>query len=308
MILVTGGTGYLGRALVRRLLQEGERVRVLVRRGAQVCGESSEGDVTQPHTLAGAMRGVHTVFHLAALVDHSAPEERLWRVNVDGTRHVVAAAVAAGVARFVHCSSVSAEPGGGSTAYGRSKIAAERALEPYRDRIEIVTLRPGPIYDHERRNLRRLVRLARILRIVPRPVPDAAVHLASRRNVVEAFLLARSRGVPSHAYAICDAQPVARATLAAIVAQATGARALPLPTMLVRGALLTAALGAEAMAAAFGTRPLIDRHYVRVLARERRYAIGPAQTELGYLPAPTEQHFAEAVEAILAQLGAAERC
>ncbi len=274
-------------------------MRVLAHSARATVGEAVAGDIAEPDTLIPAMADVDTVFHLAALVDHQASEAALWRVNVEGTRNVADAASTAGVRRIVHCSSVAAEPGGGSTAYGRSKIAAEGVLADFRGRIEVVTLRPGPIYDHERRNLRRLVRVARRLRIVPRLVPDGVVHLASRRNVVDALLLAASRGVSGRAYAVCDAQPVARSALAACVARAVGAITPPLPLALPVVALRAAALAAVALNASFGVRPWIDRHYVRVLTRERQYDIAPAQADLGYRPAATEQHFEEAVRAIL---------
>lgn len=303
MVLVTGGTGYLGRALVERLLADGERVRVLVRRNRTECGEPVVGDITRPDTLTSAMDGVDTVYHLAALVDHQAGESALWQVNVEGTRNVARAALQAGVRRIVHCSSVSAEPGGGSTPYGRSKIAAEAVLTGFQRHVEIVTLRPGPIYDHERPNLRRVVRAARVLRVVPRLVPDGVVHLASRRNIVDALMLARGRGVAGRAYAICDAAPVARASLTALIARAVGAVTPPLPLAVLVPALHCAALAAGVLHVAFGLRPWIDRGYVRVLARERRYDIGPARVDLGYAPAPTEQHFAEAVGQILADRG-----
>lgn len=299
MILVTGGTGYLGRALVARLVECGERVRVLSRHPRNVAGELCPGDITSPEQLDKAMQGVQVVYHLAALVDHYAGIERLESVNVQGTRNVLETAVRNRVNRFIHCSSVSAEPGGGSTVYGRSKIAAERCLEPYRQHIPIITIRPGPVYDEERKNLQRLVRFACSSRICPRLLPDVTVHLASRKNVTEAFLLARTSGVPGKAYAICDRQAVNRSVLARIIQESTASLSIPLPIALFSPLLYATALCCEGLHAATGQRPLIDRHYLKVLTRERHYDISPAQYELGYAPAPTELHFAETVQTIL---------
>ncbi|GEM_PF-6436352 len=97
MILVTAGTGYLGRALVARLIEDGERVRVLGRGRPAGPGEAWPGDVTRPELLDAALEGVGTVYHLAALVDHYASEETLHRVNVQGTVHVLEAALRHGV-------------------------------------------------------------------------------------------------------------------------------------------------------------------------------------------------------------------
>lgn len=267
MILVTGASGYLGRALVARLLALGAPVRALCHRRPVAATETCIGSITDPAALERAMRGVQAVYHLAALVDHQATEAQLARVNVEGTRLVAEAARRHGVARLIHCSSVSAEPGGGSTAYGRSKIAAEACLAPYTSQLPIIVLRPGPVYDHERRNLQRLVRFARAARLAPMPVPDAVVHLASRRNVVDAFVRALAAGAAGRAYAICDAAPVPRSVLSTIVARETGARPLPVPMPLLRPLLSAAAVSLEALHALVRTPRPIDRHYVRVHAR-----------------------------------------
>lgn len=299
MILVTGGNGYLGRALVARLVAQGESVRVLSHQRKGMAGVNWPGDITQPATLDRAMEGVSLVYHLAALVDHHATTDELHRVNVQGTINLVEAALRHGVRRLVHCSSVSAEPGGGSTVYGRSKIEAEQRLRAYQSRMHIVTLRPGPIYDHERRNLQRLVRCVRTTRICPRPIPDVTVHLASRANVVDAFALAQHCGSAGQAYAICDRYPITSSALVALIQQHIGALAMPLPLSVVQPLLHAVAFGAQTLHAAFGVRPWLDRHYIKVLTRERHYDINPAIHDLGYHPAHTEQHFTDAVRRCL---------
>ena len=299
MVLVTGGTGLLGRALVERLLARGDRVRVLTRGRGGGPAETVRGDVTDAASLAPALAGVRRVYHLAALVDHYASAEELDRVNVGGAATVAEAAARAGVERFVHCSSVSAEPGGGTTEYGRSKIRAEEVLSGYAARLPLVTVRPGPIYCEDRATFRRAVRLARRVRICPVLLPDLTLHLASRRNVVEALLLAGDRASARGAYAVCDARPVARSVLSRIVAEKTGAALLPLPISLLRPALAGVAAAAEGVAALTGTRPRLTRRYLQVLARERRYDVSAAERELGYRPSPTEVEFAAVVDRCL---------
>lgn len=299
MILITGGTGYLGRALSARLIEKGERVRIFSRHHCNFSGESFIGDVTNPVQLDKAMRGVNVVYHLAALVDHYAESEQLNKINVKGTVNVVESAIRHQVKRFIHCSSVSAEPGGGSTAYGQSKILAERHLEPYKKDIPVITIRPGPVYDEERKNLQRLVRFARLSHVCPLLKPDVKIHLASRKNVTEAFLLAKSFGIPGRAYAICDREEVRRSLLSNIIMEATSSKAIVLPRALFFPLMYLVALGCEALNSTFGLRPIIDRHYLKVLTRERKYNISLAQNELGFDPTPTEIHFAETVQTIL---------
>jgi len=295
MILVTGGTGYLGRPLVNRLLNEGLRVRVLSRQETSGPGETFPGDVTLPESLDSAMAGVRVVYHLAALVDHYASPESLYRVNVQGAVNTVEAAMRNGVRRFIHCSSVSAEPGGGSTNYGQSKIEAEKRLQAYQSRISLITIRPGPVYDERRRNLRRLVRFSKGTGLAPGLVPDVQVHLASIRNVTEAFALAQEHGRSGEAYAVCDRRPVQRSILSRIIAEETGARHVSLPLPALYPFLYFVALFSEGMHRAFRIRPPISRHYLKVLTRPRQYDIRKSCEELGAMPEPTERHFRESV-------------
>jgi dihydroflavonol-4-reductase len=127
MLLVTGGTGYLGRALLERLVRDGYEVRATVRDPAaaarllppQVALVAT--DLSDLDGLTRAARGCSAVLHLAGSVGHSAARTRL--VNVEGTRTVLAAATAAGVPRFVHTSSSAA-------VIDASGLVAERPRRP----------------------------------------------------------------------------------------------------------------------------------------------------------------------------------
>lgn len=114
MYLVTGSTGFIGSHLCRALLARGEKVRVFHRSTSALHGldgldvEHVVGDVTQPESLAGAMRGVDFVFHAAAQTGASADVQRHQLVTVAGTRAVLQAALEAGVRRLVYTGSASA--------------------------------------------------------------------------------------------------------------------------------------------------------------------------------------------------------
>ena len=113
-VLVTGATGFIGLALVERLLARGDQVRALVRRTSKVAAlqragaELATGDVVDARSLARAVEGCDCVFHLAGLVKCVTPDE-LFHANAQGTRNVaVACASDANRPSLVYVSSLSA--------------------------------------------------------------------------------------------------------------------------------------------------------------------------------------------------------
>lgn len=126
-IFVTGGTGFLGGALVKRLSDDGHRVRVLARDPARAGYirdlpgvELIPGEMTEPHSVTNALSGCDLVFHVAAATNGSQALQR--HTNVEGTRCVVKAAAATGVARFVHVSTVAV--------YGYARAGIIRESDP----------------------------------------------------------------------------------------------------------------------------------------------------------------------------------
>jgi nucleoside-diphosphate-sugar epimerase len=156
--LVTGGSGFLGQAVVRRLLKEGARVRVLdtAPMPAEWAGkvEFVEADVRDAAAVAKAAEGMEAVCHAAAALPIHRSRRLIREVNVDGTRNVLEAAVAHGAKAVVYISSTAVYglhkehpiletsrlvPVG---PYGESKVEAERVCESYRDRLHVAVLRP----------------------------------------------------------------------------------------------------------------------------------------------------------------------
>lgn len=159
--LVTGGNGFIGSNLCRLLCAAGVPVRALVLPGEKVDGltalgvEVVRGDITQP-VPAKVFAGVSHVFHLAALPFDWGPYERFERVNVQGTRHVLDGAMAAGVSRFLHVSSLAVHAYRGHAAgdentprdadinaYAVTKREAEDVVMARRDAIHVTIVRPG---------------------------------------------------------------------------------------------------------------------------------------------------------------------
>ncbi|MEV4616146.1 NAD-dependent epimerase/dehydratase family protein [Kitasatospora sp. NPDC049258] len=137
-VLVTGATGTVGGALVARLLGEGVRVRALVRSAPRAAGllppgvAVAVGDVTDPASVRAAVRGCDTVFHTAGLPEQWLRDpEAFTRVNTDGTRHLVAAALAEGVECFVHTSTIDVFERAPGRPFDESRLAARPLETPY---------------------------------------------------------------------------------------------------------------------------------------------------------------------------------
>lgn len=200
-VLVTGATGFIGRALVQRLLERRARVHALSRTGIEAGPDRADsvcfvGDIADAALLARACAGVDTVFHLAGYAhvnQHDVQELR--RINVEGTRALLQAASAAGVRRIVFFSSILAEarlnPEGG--AYGQSKLEAETLLleAAAAGQIEVCCLRPANVYGLGMKgNLLTMMRLVQRGLLPPLPVPSAPLSLVGNRDLCEAALLA----------------------------------------------------------------------------------------------------------------------
>lgn len=175
-VFVTGGTGVVGQAAVSALVDAGHEVRLFSRHADEEARawprgvEARAGSVTEPGALLGAADGCDVALHLAAVVRESPPDATYEKVNVQGTRHVVAEAARAGVRRFVYVSSLGADRG--RSEYHRTKHAGERLVRAFRG--EWLILRPGNVYGPGDEVVSLLLKMMRTLPAVP--VIDGGEH------------------------------------------------------------------------------------------------------------------------------------
>jgi dihydroflavonol-4-reductase len=318
LVLVTGGSGFLGSAVVRALIARGSRVRAIVRSSSppdNLAGLDCEvvtGDLTDRESLAAALRGVRSLFHVAA-------DYRFWardpsvilRVNVEGTRSLMGEALSAGVERIVYTSSVAALKIAGATspvdetsplspdeaigAYKRSKTLAERAVEEMiaRDRLPAIIVNPttpiGPRDIKPTPTGRILLDAARGR--IPAFV-DTGLNFAHVDDIAEGHLLAFERGRIGERYILGGENVLLRDLLAAI-AGLSGRRAprISLPRM----PLYPLAYGAEAVARLTGKEPLLTLDGLRLARYRMFFTSAKAERELGYRSRPYQEGVADAL-------------
>lgn len=292
-VLVTGGTGYLGRAIVAALRARGHRAIVFARTAAPGDADAVAGDVTDAAALARAAREVDAICHSAALVSiWERDRSRFDAVNVGGLRHAIAAARAAGHDRFVYTSSFLALPPAGRAAplaandYQRTKAAAETAAEEAaRDGVPITRLYPGVIYGpgeaRESNLVGRLIRDQMTQRLPVAVGPDRIWSFSWIDDVAGAHVAALERGGAGRYMLGGENLPQRR--LFEIVAARTGARMpLALPAWTAR--LVGAAEVARARAT--GRPPLVTPDTVAIFEHDWPLDSAEAVRALNYRITP----------------------
>ena len=229
-VFVTGGSGFIGRRLITRLVEEGHEVTALVRseRSAGVVSEAGAravlAELTETAAVTDALAGIDVVFHLAAETDILAPWERHERVTVQGTRSVVEAARAAGVPRFVHCGTEAALMAGdplvdadetaplrpdSPAAYSASKAMAEQiVLDADGPEFAAVVIRPRFVWGPDSSLIGSFAAAAGAGQL---PWIDGGHHLTDVThvdNAVEGLLLGWTRGRGGQAYFVTDQERV----------------------------------------------------------------------------------------------------
>jgi nucleoside-diphosphate-sugar epimerase len=302
-VLVTGGSGFLGSWVCELLSARGDDVRALVRRTSNTKHlktlarvELAEGSVEDARSVEDAARGVDAVIHCAGLVK-ARGEHELARVNVEGSRNVVRAATKHGAKRFVHVSSLEASGPSSDgrpvahdqerpcTAYGRSKLASEKAVLEAKGDVHVVVLRPGAIYGP--RDVEILEAFKSVKRgLMPTVAGGHALGcFVWGPDCAAACLRALEADVPSGStYFVDDGGPaVTQREFLEMVEDALGRRAL-VRMSLPKGLLRTVALGVEAYGKASGKAVMLTREKADMLLQHFVCDSSQTRDELGWKP------------------------
>ena len=303
LVLVTGGAGFIGRALVTALLAEGRRVRVLVRRAdaaaslAALGAESMVGDLLDPAAMQRAAAGVTSVFHLAGrLFAPAVPAQEYQRLHVDATVALLEACAANRLESFVLCSTTGVhgptgpaparedDPGHPQNAYETTKADAERAaiVVASRAAFPLIIARPGLVYGPGDRHLLGWFRSIRAgyYRVIGSG--ENKLHPIYIDDTVRALrLCAAARQPAGRAYHLVGSRAVTMRELSDAIGTAVG-RAVPrthLPSWLA----YTAGAAFEALPVPRKVLPL-TRSRVRFMLQNREYDGTRAREELGFVP------------------------
>ena len=316
--LITGATGFVGSAVVRRLIDAGHQVRALTRadsdrRNLDGLGlEVVTGDLRDPASLARAVAGCSALFHVAADYRLWAPDpDELYRSNVAGTRDLMAAAADAGVARIVYTSSVATlgfnadgAPADETTPVGlddmigdykRSKFLAEEAVRRLvaEDGLPAVIVNPstpaGPRDARPTPTGRMIVEAA--AGRMPAYV-DTGLNIVHVDDVADGHLLAYERGAAGERY-VLGGDDMTLAEILGEIARLSG-RAPP-RIKLPHGLILPFAHAAEAWARLAGGEPFATVDGIRMARKTMFFSSAKAQARLGYSPRPAAEALADAV-------------
>jgi dihydroflavonol-4-reductase len=305
-VLVTGATGFIGSHVVRALLARGDDVRVTVRatsRDESLAGldvERVTADLGDRAALRRAARGIERAFHVAGTTNLRLAPEQLRRINVDGTRNVLEACLAAGVQRAVHVSSVSAigparrggalderhvRPGPLGIPYPDSKHAAElEALRVAARGLDVVLACPGHVLGagDDRRSSTEVVRRF-LLRRIPAYV-DGAICIVDVEDVAAGLLLCDERGKPGERY-ILGTRNYTWQRLFGELQQLSGVEGPPLRLPV---AVALALAEASVRTGWVGLIPPITPAEIRAAAHWWTYRSTKARRELGWQTRPHE--------------------
>jgi nucleoside-diphosphate-sugar epimerase len=307
---VTGGSGFIGGALIRRLLDEGGTVKALARSDASAAkvrdrgAEPAMGDLHDAAALEAGMAGAEVVFHAAAHLGEWGKRADFERDNVQGTKNVLTAARAAGVRRVVHVGTEAALLAGdplievdehaplrfdSKALYSETKARAEEAvIEANHGALETVVIRPRLVWGKGDTTIlpgiAAAVESGRFAWIGGGRHKTSTTHVD---NVIEGLMLGAEKAAPGSVYFVTDGEPV---EFRAFITRLLATQGIEAPTRNAPRPVIAAlaTLGETAWRALpLPGQPPVTRLAYWLAALETTIDITRARTELGYAPIRT---------------------
>lgn len=306
--LVTGGTGFIGQHLVRRLLQEGRQVRVLCRSGSEnklppelrTRAELFGGDLRDRESLMRAAQGAARVFHCAGHVLDWGTAEQFQGTNVEGTRWLLEASHAAGAKRFVHLSSIAAfgtpaprsfddaSPYGESAdLYSRTKAEGEQVVFGFgvEHGLPVTVLRPAVVYGSGGSWLEEPLKMIEQGKMFLLGGGTGTCHPCYIENLIDAMLLAAEHPkAVGRGYIVADDHPISFREYFNAVAQVAGRGPVKRSIPLALARLIATGCEVVAKSTRSESRPLLTHTAIAMVTTPSRMSMQRIKDELGWTP------------------------
>jgi dihydroflavonol-4-reductase len=319
-IFITGASGFVGSAVLRRLIHAGHTIRAMVRRNsdrrnlADLAVDTFVGDITDPLSLDEGLRGCEALFHVAADYRLWVPDPaRMYETNVNGTREIMIAAIKAGIQRIVYTSSVATlgltpdgTPAHEETPatlndmvghYKRSKYLAEGEVRRLAETENLPVIIVNPSTPIGPRDIKPTPTGRMVLDAAAGRMPayvDTGLNIVHVDDVAEGHLLAFERGTPGRRY-ILGGENLTLNEILNRVASMTGR---PAPKLrLPHNLILPLAYFLEGWARLIGSKePRVTANGVRLAKKRMYFSSKRARYELGYQARPVDEALQDAVD------------
>lgn len=224
-VFITGGTGFVGSHIVKRLLKKGHKVVLLVRPGSEhKCPKHrnlriASGDVFDKKGLSSAMEGCDAVIHLVGIIrEHKSKGITFERLHDEAARNAVASAEHAGIRRFVHMSALGTRAQAESM-YHETKYRGELAIKAAH--LDWTIFRPSVIFGPEDRSINLFAKMMHLFPVFPMfGRPDAKIRPVFVEDVAHAFARAlTARHAVGKTYELCGPQEYTYAHLFKTIAK-----------------------------------------------------------------------------------------
>lgn len=316
--VITGASGHIGYALLLKLIEKGERVRILIRKDLKqfegLDCEKVYGDVTAPASLEKAFEGADTVYHLAGIIDiNNGDDSLVWKVNFEGVKNVVNACRNKNVKKLVYASSVDAflplpngevmretnnfEPDKLEGTYAKTKASATNYVFEMceKENLPAVVVYPGACigpYDYKISNVGEMFRMC-LNGKMPASLNFGAYNFVDVRDVADGMILAAEKGKIGEGYILCG-EMISTDDFIKTVMLACGKK--PPKLKMGYGIVKVAAPLCEAYYKISKSTPLFTRYSMRKLCSNCNFSIEKAKSELGYSPMSVKKSIEDMVE------------
>lgn len=295
MILITGGLGRVGSNLVSALLEKKFFVRIFERKAVAARQRKNleifYGDITKKEDCERAMKGVHIVYHLAAIVDYLAPKKLVYDVNVNGTRNIVEAAKKVG-AKIIYMSSTAAMgkklphlPANEKTGcrptdfYGQTKLEAEKIVREAGGIIIRSADIMGPGFEEGYHTVVEKISEGKMQIIGDGKNLIQYIHIS---DLIHALMLAKDKGSPGEIYIVAGPDAKTQEQCWEMIAKYLK---VPAPTKKISVEIARFLAKVNVVKAKLKRkRPSFIPAYVDKIVANREFDISKAREELGFEP------------------------